>query len=151
MNIKLLVVKVLKFFENRIYALRRRLQAENETQEREKDFTDKQRRCRHCKGGRLSSGVKDYCVYMHTFINGATKIWCGICGLCAWSDGPVAAWRYMQELADNSTNSRSSSEIPVPDGPVITVYQPIHDDEKDNNPIRGLKHQNAPEDRGEVE
>lgn len=77
--------------------------------------------CRHMKGGDMSRfgwdkfggprgiGHKDYSVARHTFTDGRQKIWClQGCGFVSWSGDEK--WGQALTMADNSTNSPSSSE-----------------------------------------
>jgi hypothetical protein len=90
----------------------------------------KQARCQHKKGGKKGprSGVVDYSVYLHTFINGENVIKCFICGM-KWkgldtveylvrggrqiANHTKIGWAQAQAFMSQSTNSPSSSEVPM--------------------------------------
>ena len=95
----------------------------------------KQARCRHLKGGRKGprSGVLDYAVYLHTFINGESIIKCFICNMRWKSQDTVdflvrngrqianhtkIGWAQAQGFLMQSTNTASSSEVPMQAKPV---------------------------------
>jgi hypothetical protein len=95
----------------------------------------KQSRCRHLKGGRKGprSGVLDYAVYLHTFINGESRIKCFICNM-AWrgqdtvdflvrngrqiANHTKIGWAQAQGFLMQSTNTASASEVPMQAKPV---------------------------------
>lgn len=90
----------------------------------------KQARCRHMKGGKKGprSGVTDYAVYLHTFINGENIIKCFICGM-KWkmrdtveflvrggrqiANHTKIGWAQASGFLAQSTNTASSSEVPM--------------------------------------
>lgn len=90
----------------------------------------KQARCRHMKGGTKGprSGVTDYAVYHHTYINGEQVIKCFICAM-KWKINDTVeflmrgkrqianhtkiGWAQAFNFLSQSTNSPSSSEVPV--------------------------------------
>lgn len=90
----------------------------------------KQARCRHMKGGKHGpkSGVTDYCVGLHTYINGENIIKCMICGM-KWkyqdtveflvrygkkiANHTKKGWNEANEMLAQSTNKPSSSEVPM--------------------------------------
>ena len=107
----------------------RRLQYENNRQDDEKSLLLRQASCRHLKGGknRRRNAAVDHIVYMHTFIHGETYIKCQSCGM-KWRptdtvqfvvrNGKIyknhtkKGWAEALEMAANSTNASSRSEIP---------------------------------------
>src|SRR6266550_757616 len=90
----------------------------------------KQARCRHMKGGKKGprSGVTDYAVYHHTFINGEQIIKCFICAM-KWKINDTVefllrgkrqianhtkiGWSQAYAFLSQSTNSPSMSAVPV--------------------------------------
>lgn len=90
----------------------------------------KQARCKHMKGGRRGpkAGIKDHTVYPHTFINGETVIRCTTCSMRWKKDDTVEyllrsgkkiknhtriGWHEAAAMVGQSTNTASSSEIPL--------------------------------------
>lgn len=90
----------------------------------------KQARCRHIKGGKHGpkSGVIDYAVYHHTYINGENIIKCFICGMKWKAQDTVdflirggrqianhtkIGWAQAKGFLAQSTNKPSSSEVPM--------------------------------------
>lgn len=71
-------------------------------------------------------GVVDSAVHMHTFVDGSTKIWCGICNWTVWSKKGYQSpdWALGLALVDQSSNTPSSSEILL--AGVVTINQPVH-------------------------
>jgi len=90
----------------------------------------KQARCRHMKGGKKGprSGVTDYAVYLHTYINGENIIKCFICGM-KWKMNDTVeflvrggrqianhtkiGWAQASGFLAQSSNTASSSEVPM--------------------------------------
>lgn len=90
----------------------------------------KQARCRHMKGGKKGprSGVVDYAVYLHTYINGEPIIKCFLCQM-KWkvrdtvehlvrggreiANHTKIGWAQAQGFLAQSTNTASSSEVPM--------------------------------------
>lgn len=89
-----------------------------------------QAKCKHLKGGRRGpkAGVKDYAVSAHTFIDRSTTIKCHLCGMKWKQDDTVEylfrkgkkiknhtriGWAEAVGMASDSTNTVSSSEIPL--------------------------------------
>jgi hypothetical protein len=95
----------------------------------------KQARCKHLKGTKKSqkSQNKDYAVYSHTFINAVTVVQCHLCGM-KWKNQDTAeylfrngrkisnhtkiGWVEAQAMLDQSTNTPSSSEVPMTGTPI---------------------------------
>lgn len=90
----------------------------------------RQNRCSHLKGrnkGAAKGGIKDYAVYLHTYINAERMIRCIICGM-KWREKDTReklyrfgkyipnhtnlGWTEAVEMFEQSTNRASSSEIP---------------------------------------
>lgn len=89
----------------------------------------RQARCTHLKGGRKGprSQVRDFAVYMHTYINTEAVIRCFICKM-SWKTKDTVeflyrhgkkianhtkiGWAEAVKMLEQSTNSPSSSEIP---------------------------------------
>lgn len=74
---------------------------------------NRQRACRHLKGGKYSpkSVARDYAVTTHTFIDSLTRIKCMLCGTEAWSNsGMDYKFNWLASLAEMSTNCPSASE-----------------------------------------
>lgn len=90
----------------------------------------RQIRCTHLKGGKHGprSQVRDYAVFLHSYINGEQVIKCFICGM-RWKKLDTAeslvrdgrkipnhtkkGWADAQSMLTQSTNQPSSSEIPM--------------------------------------
>lgn len=118
----------------------------------------RQKRCAkrsHSKGGRI--GIRGPVVYpnvhMHTFLDGSQRIWCGWCGYDAWNrkSGKTANWDEAKALLEQSLNTPSSSEIPVPGGATVVMRQPLHGHDEfiqDTNTLYGkqirLKEDDSP-------
>ena len=89
----------------------------------------KQSRCTHLKGGRVKSktGIKDYALFYHTYIDQTQKIGCFICKM-RWTPQDTIeylvrngrkkrnhtriGWMEALELFAQSSNTPSQSEIP---------------------------------------
>ena len=96
----------------------------------------KQARCRHMKGGKHGpkSGVTDFCVSIHTYINGESVIKCLLCGM-KWkakdtveflvrggrkiANHTKKGWAEALEMVAQSTNSATSSEVPMDAKPAV--------------------------------
>jgi hypothetical protein len=95
----------------------------------------KQARCRHLKGGANGprSGVTDYSVYHHTFINGEQVIKCFLCDMKWKAQDTVdylvrggrrvanhtkIGWQQAMGFMAQSTNKPSRSEVPVTQQPL---------------------------------
>jgi hypothetical protein len=77
----------------------------------------KQLACRHLKGGRYHPlYYKDYCVSDHTFPDLRRQIKCLICGWDSWfvNGKGDQRWAEALQMVEQSTNTRTSSEIIVP-------------------------------------
>jgi hypothetical protein len=90
----------------------------------------KQARCRHLKGGKHGpkSGVIDYNVGLHTYINGENIIKCNSC-MMKWkvndtieflvrggrkiANHTKIGWAQAQAMLNQSTNTPTSSEVPM--------------------------------------
>lgn len=104
----------------------RELNAQNHT---EKDLL-RQARCTHLKGGKKGprSGVRDFAVYLHTYINAEQVIKCFLCKM-AWKVNDTIqtlrrkgrnvpnhtkiGWVEANAMLQQTTNTPSSSEIPL--------------------------------------
>jgi hypothetical protein len=80
---------------------------------KQQEIRDRQKRerkdCSHLKGGRPKSGlIKDYCVSLHTFIDGRKRIRCLLCGFTVWNNEP--GWAEALKMVKKSSNSPTSSE-----------------------------------------
>jgi hypothetical protein len=113
--------------KNIVRAKQRALNAKNRN---EKLFL-KQSRCKHLKGGKVKSktGVKDYALFHHTYIDRTQLIGCFICKM-RWRPGDTEdvllrngrrirnhtriGWAGALALFEESSNSPTSSEIPTP-------------------------------------
>jgi hypothetical protein len=100
------------------------------------DDNAKQAKCRHLKGGknRVRTQVKDYSVYMHTFINAERVIICQLCKM-HWKvrdtreklyrhgqfipNHTGIGWAEAMVMLGETTNKPSSSEIPMLGAPVV--------------------------------
>jgi len=97
----------------------------------------KQARCKHLKGGRRGpkAGVKDYAVGIHTFIDQSTIIKCHLCGMKWRRDDTVEylyrkgkkirnhtriGWEEASAMVAQSTNTQTSSEIPMDATPRVS-------------------------------
>jgi hypothetical protein len=96
----------------------------------------KQARCRHMKGGKKGprSGVVDYAVYLHTYINGESIIKCFLCQM-KWkakdtvenlvrggrqiANHTKIGWAQAVGFLSQSTNTASSSEVPMEAKPSV--------------------------------
>lgn len=108
-------------------------------------FNDKlteQARCRHLKGGknRVRTQVKDYAVYMHTFINTERVIRCQLCGM-KWKPQDTKeflvrngkntpnhtklGWEEALAMVNETSNTPSASEIPLNATPAADVSEVI--------------------------
>lgn len=69
--------------------------------------------CLHLKGGanRRYAAFADYNVSQHTFIDGTTRIICNSCRKKWFPESPD--WEKAKEMVSFSSNSPSSSEIPI--------------------------------------
>jgi hypothetical protein len=101
------------------------------------DHLAKQTNCKHLKGGknRIRTQAKDYAVYLHTFINSERIITCFLCGM-KWKPKDTReflvrygkqianhthlGWEDAVQMASETSNQSSSSEIPMNATPVIT-------------------------------
>ena len=110
--------------------VRAKQRAVNAKNRNEKLFL-KQSRCRHLKGGKVKSktGVKDYALFHHTYIDRTQMIGCFICKM-RWRPQDTAeilfrngrrirnhtkiGWLGALSLFEESSNSPTSSEIPTP-------------------------------------
>jgi hypothetical protein len=91
---------------------------------------ERQTKCRHKKGGKNGpkSGVVDYAVFYHTYINNESVIKCMLCG-AKWKVNDTdqflvrngknipnhtkIGWTRALEMVSQSTNTPTSSEIPL--------------------------------------
>lgn len=110
-----------------VRAKQRALNAKNRN---EKTFL-KQTRCKHLKGGKVKSktGVKDYALFHHTYIDKTQMIGCFVCKM-RWRPGDTQeilfrngrrirnhtkiGWTDALGLFEDSSNSPTRSEIPTP-------------------------------------
>ena len=99
------------------------------TKNRNNKLFAKQSRCTHLKGGKVKSktGIKDYALFHHTYINQEQIIGCFICKM-RWKRGDTVeylirngrkkanhtriGWYEALELFGQSSNTPSQSEIP---------------------------------------
>lgn len=126
-----------------------RLQTARERNSTNRNVTKKmqQKNCHHLKGGKhRNKSVVDYAVYSHTFIDGTTYIRCQLCGM-KWFELDTAAalvrknnkgdmiqipnhtdisWSRAVEMVGQSTNKKSSAEIPLE-----ATYRIVADKEPD--------------------
>ncbi len=110
----------------------------------------KQARCRHLKGGKLGpkSGVLDYNLSYHRYINGEAVIKCGICAMKWKKDDTVEylirnnrkianhtkiGWQRANEMFTQSTNTQTTSEIPYENQPQ-TLFNGVEIDGGLNGP-----------------
>lgn len=107
---------------------RARQRAKNAKNRNERFFL-KQQNCKHLKGGRVKSktGVKDYALFHHMYIDKTQIIGCFICKM-RWKPGDTdeflvrhgrkirnhtqIGWVKANEMFSQSSNTPSSSEIP---------------------------------------
>lgn len=91
--------------------------------------TERQKRCRHLKGGGygLSTIGRDYNISYHRFINNRARIRCLTCGKVWWENEP--GWKEALEMMNQSSNTPSSSEIPG------EMRQILKDGQNDNSRI----------------
>lgn len=100
----------------------------------------RQARCSHLKGGRKGprSQVRDYAVYLHTFIDSRYEIRCFICKMI-WRVNDTAeflvrkgkrianhtklGWFEASKFLEQTTNTPSSSEIPLQAAPQALAQQ----------------------------
>lgn len=127
-----------------------RLAAEKKRQDKRDEnalshFNDKlseQARCRHLKGGknRVRTQVKDYAVYLHTFINTERVIRCQLCGM-KWKPQDTKeflvregkkkvnhtrlGWEEALMMVNETSNTPSASEIPLNATPAADVQEVI--------------------------
>jgi hypothetical protein len=104
----------------------------------EHEAREKQRRCRHTKGGRLQkAGVNDFNMAMHEFTDGTKRIRCQSCGM-KWfvrdtkefihRDGKKyrnhtnIGWHEAWQMLQSSTNTTTKSEMVVNVNPRAQVY-----------------------------
>lgn len=101
----------------------------NSANHTEKDLL-RQARCTHLKGGKKGprSGVRDFAIYLHTYINAESVIKCFICKM-GWKVKDTAeflvrrgkkianhtkiGWQEAQIMLQQTTNQPSSAEIPL--------------------------------------
>lgn len=101
----------------------------------------RQARCTHLKGGRKGprSQVRDYAVYLHTFIDSKYSIKCFICKM-EWkikdtteflfrkgkkvSNHTRTGWFEASKMLEQTTNTPSSSEIPLQNTQQAALAQP---------------------------
>jgi len=99
------------------------------TKNRNEKVFIKQQRCTHLKGGKIKSktGIKDYALFHHTYIDKTQTIGCFICKM-RWKPGDTKeallrsgrrirnhtkiGWLEANELFGQSSNTPSMSEIP---------------------------------------
>ena len=111
--------------QNEARAKQRAFNAKNRN---EKSFA-KQQRCKHLKGGKVKSktGVKDYALFHHTYIDKSQLVGCFICKM-RWKPGDTPeylvrngrrirnhtkiGWLEVNQLFSDSSNTPSMSEIP---------------------------------------
>ena len=75
----------------------KQIQAGLNAQSTEQQKRDKQRRCKHIKGGKLQQrGIKDYNVHGHIFVDGDKVIKCDSCGM-RWRHRDTKEWLYRSE------------------------------------------------------
>lgn len=96
---------------------------------------DKQRTCKHLKGGKgPRTAAVDYAVYSHTYIDAETVIRCQLCR-ATWKLGDTSeylvrhgrkvknhtglGWADAVKMLNQTTNRPSTSEIPVRQTPMI--------------------------------
>lgn len=117
---------------------------ETQRQKNSQDHTAKdllrQARCTHLKGGRKGprSQVRDYAVYLHTFIDSSYAIKCFICKM-TWKINDTAefllrkgkkisnhtkiGWFEATKFLEQTTNTPSSSEVPLMVSPQAALAQ----------------------------
>ena len=104
----------------------------------------RQARCTHLKGGRKGprSQVRDYAVYIHTFIDAHYEIRCFICKMI-WKINDTSeflmrrgkkianhtkmGWFEASKLLEQTTNTPSSSEVPLQATPQAALAQSVED------------------------
>lgn len=104
----------------------------------------RQARCTHLKGGRKGprSQVRDYAVYLFTFIDSHYEIRCFICKM-VWKVNDTAeflirkgkkisnhtkmGWFEASKMLEQTTNTPGSSEIPLQATPQAALAQPTAD------------------------
>ena len=109
--------------------LARKQQRALNTQNRNEKSFAKQQRCQHLKGGKIKSktGIKDYALFHHTYIDKTQTIGCFICKM-RWKPGDTkeflvrrgrkirnhtkTGWLEANEMFSQSSNTPSMSEIP---------------------------------------
>lgn len=110
---------------------RQKLAQYNEQEEKKKQTI-----CTHLKGGKGPKNAKvDYALYHHTFPDTSTYIRCQICGM-KWRKGDTTelltrhgkqvdnhtgiGWKEAIKMLSESTNTPTSSEIPMVARPTLT-------------------------------
>jgi hypothetical protein len=120
--------------------LARAKQREKNSQDHTAKDLLRQARCSHLKGGRKGprSQVRDYAVYIHTYIDSHYEIRCFICKMI-WKINDTAeflvrrgkkianhtkmGWFEASKMLEQTTNTPSSSEIPMQATPQAALAQ----------------------------
>ena len=80
----------------------KQLQAGLNAQSTEQEKREKQRRCKHIKGGKLQKkGIKDWNVYSHRFVDGTEVIKCHTCTM-RWRERDTKEFLYRGENVRNA-------------------------------------------------
>ena len=89
---------------------------------------NRSQKCNHLKG-KLRGSRKDYCVSFHTFIDGSQRIAClKGCGFEVFNKPEWSfKWAVGLKMVEQSTNTRTSSEVVIPCAPFTVTRTNLSD------------------------